>query len=159
MTSSSSPPIPSFYHIFFSSIDPLIALSAIYFNFFDPETSLGSMFPPSDPSFVITPLHTLILHQLGGAFFTIIFLQVVLLRYTKDVQIWKIFQTSILLMDFAMFFSIWMALKSQNRCQVGRIRWEEWGNIGITGFVTITRIAFLAEVGFKKSRNQAKKRA
>lgn len=156
MSPSSS--IPGFYRVFFQSIDPLVATSAIYVNLFDLDTALGSVFPTSHPYFALTPLHDFILNQLNGAFLTIIFLQVVLLRYTNDIGIWKIFEASILLMDFAVFYSVWVALGAQNRLQLDAIRGEEWGYIGITAIVALIRALFLVNVGFSEAATERKKK-
>jgi hypothetical protein len=147
-------PIPSFYRIFFTSIDPLVALSGGYLNFFDSHTVITSMFPPTHTWSNRTPAHHMLLHQLGGAFFMMAFLMVFMLRCTKDVNIWKLFEAGILITDFGMFYSMWMALGAQKRLSIGDLRWEEWGSI--TGFVTVVRMLFLMEVGFKKTK-EAKK--
>ena len=97
-----------------------------------------------------TPSHAVLLDQAAGPFLTMAFLMLVTLRSTSDVKIWKQFEFSILLADFAVFYSFWRALGGQGRLAVAELRWEEWGTLGITGFVTAVRIAFLAELGFSK---------
>lgn len=143
--------IPSFYRIFFTSIDPLIGLSGAYMSFFDPETILASSFPRSSLYSKPTPPITVLLTQAGGAFIMMAFLMIVMLRYTHDIKIWKIFEFGILITDFTLFVSLWNVLGVQGRLAIGAIRWEEWGTITITGFVTVMRLAFLGNVGFKKS--------
>jgi len=98
------------------------------------------------------------LQQLGGFFIATIVLQVVLLRYTQDVNIWKIVQFSILINDYALFHSLWVALSAQKRLDFGKIRAEEWGTIGITAFVTVARVLFLAGVGLGRKAGGSKKR-
>lgn len=150
--------IPAFYRVFFTSIDPLIALSGAYMDFFDPETILASSFPRSSDYAKPTPPITVLLRQAGGAFIMMAFLMVFMLRYTNDVKIWKMFEFGILLTDLTLFYSLHGALVEQGRLDVGAIRWEEWGTIAITGFVTVVRIAFLGGLGFtKKGDNGAKK--
>ncbi|KAF2440284.1 hypothetical protein P171DRAFT_435110 [Karstenula rhodostoma CBS 690.94] len=150
--------IPTFYRIFFTSIDPLIALSGAYMDFFDPETILASSFPRASLYAEPTPPITVLLRQAGGAFIMMAFLMVFMLRYTEDVKIWKMFELGILVTDFTLFYSLYGALEGQGRLDVGAIRWEEWGTIVITGFVTVVRIAFLGGLGFsKKGGDGAKK--
>ncbi|KAF2793284.1 hypothetical protein K505DRAFT_306063 [Melanomma pulvis-pyrius CBS 109.77] len=158
MAPSTSTAIPSFYRIFFPSIDPLIALSGAFFAYFQPDVTMSSMFPLSHAWARITPAHTMLLQQLGGWYISVIFLQVFLLRYTQDVNIWKLFQFSVLITDAALFQSLWVALKAQERLQIEKVRPEEWGTAAITGFVAVVRILFLAGVGFGKKGGGIKKR-
>jgi hypothetical protein len=157
-TRGNSNPIPAFYRIFFTSIDPLIALSGAYMDFFDPATILASYFPRSSLYAKPTPPITILLTQAGGAFFMMAFLMVFMLRYTSDVKIWKMFEFGILVTDFTLFYSLYGALEGQGRLNVGAIRWEEWGTIAITGFVTVVRIAFLGGLGFGKTSSNGKKK-
>ncbi|KAF2706190.1 hypothetical protein K504DRAFT_385897 [Pleomassaria siparia CBS 279.74] len=150
--------IPSFYRVFFTSIDPLIALSGAFFALFQPDTTIASMFPLSHAWARITPSHTMLLQQSGGFLISIIVLQVALLRYTQDVNIWKIVQSSILVSDFTLFYSLWCALDAQKRLHIGMLRAEEWGTVGITAFVTVARILFIVGIGLEKKAQAAKKR-
>jgi hypothetical protein len=159
MSAQSSDTIPSFYRVFFTSIDPLIGLSGAYVNFFDPDTLITSVFPSDLPYTKITPSHTLILHQMGGCFIMMPFLMVFMLRATSDIKVWKFFEAGILITDFGLFFSLWKGLEVQNRLGLEILRWEEWGTIAITGFVTIVRILFILGVGLRKSTSAVKKRA
>lgn len=154
MSTSRKPshPIPPFYRIFFTSIDPLIALSGAYLSFFDPETILASSFPRSSIYAKPTPPITVLLTQASGAFIMMAYFMIFMLRYTSDVKIWKVFEFGILITDFTLFLSLRGALETQGRLDVGAIRREEWGTIVITGFVTLVRMAFLVGVGFKEGK-------
>lgn len=151
--------IPSFYRIFFSFIDPLVALSGVYLNYFDGDTVITSIFPPSHAWSRITPSHTLLLEQSGGFLLMIVFLQVFLLRHTKDLGVWKLFEASLLITDFGMFYSFWNALSMQGRLEPGSWRVEEWGNVGITGFVTAVRILFLMGIGLGRQPRAGTKKS
>ena len=152
------PPIPSFYRIFFTSIDPLIALSGAYLSLFDPETILASSFPRSHHLSVPSPSHAVLLDQAAGAFLMMAFLMIFMLRTTNDMSIWKLFEFAILITDGTLFFSLGKALATQGRLGIGMLRWEEWGTVGITGFVTVMRIAFLMELGFQKKLSVQKEK-
>lgn len=141
-------PIPSFYRVFFTSIDPLIALSGAYLSLFDPGTVLASSFDRSSPYAVPTPAITVLLTQAAGALSVMAFLMVFMLRRTDDIVIWKLFESSILIADVALFRSLWQALEAQGRLDVTVLRAEEWGTIAITGFVTLMRVLFVSGVGF-----------
>ncbi|KAF2110777.1 hypothetical protein BDV96DRAFT_583696 [Lophiotrema nucula] len=159
MATNSISRVPAFYTVFFTSIDPLIALGGgAYIVFFRPQTFIDQLFPRTSPYSVITPSHTLLLHQLGGTFLMVGFLQVFMLRYTKDLAIWKFLQFSILIEDVVLFYSLYAGLVTQNRLALESVRAEEWGSVAITGFVLIARVLFLLEVGFKKVGGSAGKK-
>ena len=80
-----------------------------------------------------------------------------MLRFTNDIKVWKTFEFGILITDFTLFLGLRGALETQERLDIGAIRWEEWGTIAITGFVTLVRIAFLVDVGFKRRKNAGHK--
>ena len=85
------------------------------------------------------------------------FIDVVLLRYTKDVKIWKILEAAVLIYDFALLFSNYYALSQQGRLSFGALRWEDWGGIAITGQAVIVRSAFLFGVGLSDEEKVIKK--
>jgi hypothetical protein len=145
MAPSSSTTIPAFYRVFFPSIDPLIALSGIYFAYFQPAITVSSMFPLSQVN--ITPSHVMLLQQLGGCYISVSLLQIFLHRYTYDVGVWKLFQLSILISDIALLHSLWTALGAQERRGFGKMRAEEVGIVLVTAFVGLVRVLFLTGVG------------
>lgn len=141
-------PIPRFYRIFFTWVDPLIALSGCYFDFFDRDTAILAFIPDS----VRNPDHDAIFYQKGGLMLSILFLQLVLLRYTSDVGVWKIFQTAIVLSDFAMIAGQVNALLGQGRLLPLELwRDEEIASMAIVLVVTVMRCLFVAGVGLRGS--------
>ncbi len=153
MSESSTPAIPAFYRIFFTYIDPLVASWGAYMDFFTPDTVLNSFVPNSARN----PAHDMLFQQLGGGLLNIAFLSAVLLRYTNDVKIWKIVQLGILIVDVVGLYSLWDGLGRQGRLDPRGWRGEDWGCVGITGFVTVLRMMFMAEVGFRSGRARMKR--
>ena len=86
------------------------------------------------------------------------FIDIVLLRYTNDIQIWKILEAAVLIYDFSLLYSNYYALAQQGRLSFGALRLEDWGAIAITAQAVIVRTAFLLGVGLK-SRAKGGKRA
>ena len=103
-TPSTAPhPIPPFYHTFFTTIDPLIALSGVVLNVFFPETVINSYRPlssattTSDKLFTSPTAHaytpetqlvtSYLLYQISGALLFATVLDVFLLRRTREVWI------------------------------------------------------------------------
>lgn len=145
--------IPTFYRILFTWIDPIVAIWGAYLDFFEPDMVLNSFIPNSARN----PDHDLLFQQLGGGMLNIAFVQAILLRYTNDIKIWKIIQAANLIVDIVMMYSLGAALMHQGRLSPADWRGEDWGCLGITGFATIVRIFFVAEVGFRKRVPEVKK--
>lgn len=70
------------------------------------------------------------------------FLMVFMLRYTDDLGVWKLFQTGLLLTDFAALFSMWKAVQAH-----GELRSEATTNVVIIAIITLVRVLFVAGVG------------
>ncbi|KAF2092996.1 hypothetical protein NA57DRAFT_61855 [Rhizodiscina lignyota] len=156
MAVTSTKDIPIFYKFYFLWSDPLICLWAVYMDFFTPSVVVNAFIPssiaPRNPQF------DFLLQQLGGALLMLAILDVVLLRYSKDVMIWKILQAATLTYDLAMLYSTYDALKSQGRLSFASMRpAEDWGNVGITGLAVVVRSAFLLDVGMKGGKGRREK--
>jgi hypothetical protein len=147
-----SPPhtIPSFYLLFFQTLDPLICLWGASMDFLTPRTVLSSHIPnPPAPD----PGHIMILQQRGGAMLNFAVISAVLLRYTYDLQIWKIVQAAFLIVDLALYYAAWQVLGAQGRLSPSTWRVEDWGSVGITVVAGAVRVAFLMGVGLGKGKN------
>lgn len=102
------------------------------------------------------PYFNFTLQQLGGALLMLAFIDTVLLRYTEDVNVWKIIQAAVLIYDGSLLYSNYYALKQQGRLSLGALRVEDWGAIAITAQAVVVRVAFLVGVGLK-SMSKGKK--
>jgi len=99
----------------------------------------------------------MILKQRGGGMLNFGIMSAVLLRYTNDMNVWRIVQLSCFVVDLAYYWAVWEVLAKQGRLSVGTWRAEDWGSIGITAFAGLVRLAFMARVGFgEASRNDKK---
>ena len=103
------------------------------------------------------PLFDFTLQQLGGALVMLAFIDIVLLRYTNDVKIWKILQAAVLIYDLSLLYSNYYSLKQQGRLTVGALRWEDWGGIFISAQAVVVRSAFLLGVGLSSVDKVVKK--
>jgi hypothetical protein len=151
----SSSVVPGVYRFFFTWFDPVVAFAGAYMDFFAPDTVMNSLIP----NYLHDPHHMFVFQQMGGGMLSISFLSAVLLRYSTDLGVWKCLQASVLIVDIATLYSCWDALKGQGRLQLGALRGEDWGTIGLTTFVTVLRVAFLAGFGFKKQQRSGMKSA
>lgn len=137
-------PVPAFYRFFFTTLDPLLSLWATYLDIFIPATVLSSHIPSSVPD----TGHVMILAQRAGHMLNCFILSAILLRYTRDIKIWHIVELGLLATDFAYAWAAYGALEAQGRLWPEEWRAEDWGSLGITGVVTLVRLAFLARAGF-----------
>ena len=103
--------IPAFYRIWFTYLDPLIAIHATYMDFFTPATIFNSQIA----GVTLDPDYHAFFQQLGGHLAGIAFLSTVLLRATSELKIWKILQASILIVDICLMASIYTSLSHQSR--------------------------------------------
>ncbi|KAF2875989.1 hypothetical protein BDV95DRAFT_287720 [Massariosphaeria phaeospora] len=145
--------VPGFYHFFFTWFDPIVSFAGAITDFVSPDFVVNSLVPATLRNEAgVNPNYRFIFQQAGGGMVAVAFLSGALLRATNELKIWKYVQTAILLIDFAMLYSAWDALKLQGRLSPAAWRGEDWGTVGLTTFVTVLRIAFLAEAGFTKAR-------
>ena len=145
-----APPVPSFYRIWFTTIDPIISLSGVYLNIFNPTTILSSY----SPTYAPPRSETILLLDTVAAFLAgLIFLQIVLLRAkATDMVVWRAVQTGQLIVDLGMLAAYTRALRVQGRMSLGNWRAEEWGNYTIVVGVEIIRLMFLTVVGMGRKK-------
>ncbi|GIZ47990.1 hypothetical protein CKM354_001106500 [Cercospora kikuchii] len=148
-------PLPKPYTLFFTLLDPLIALSGIYMMFFTPAVVTDAFVPSTLSPYY--PLQTFFQHQLGGALLMCVILQLFLLRRTQEVWIWKTVQAGQLVYDFALLYSIFNALSQQGRLHPKVYRPEDWGNIVIVGICAVVRGLFCVGVGVERERKEKKR--
>lgn len=140
--------IPSVYWYFCTVVDPLLSLSALYIQYFDPWLFMDSGFARDSPFAKLTPSHHFLMHQFGGVFAAWAFLMLTMLRETKEMRVWTRFQTALAFTDIAALYSHWKALEAQGRLGLGLLRWEERGSIVILEIILVIRLGFVFGVGF-----------
>ena len=144
----SASPIPSFYRLFFPTIDPFIALAGVLANIFTPAAILKSYTPRATvPASTET---TVLLRRSAGYLLSTMFLQTVLLRLRpSDRTVWRCLQISILIQDVAILASLTMALAAEHRLDstLKLVRPEEWSNFAVLAAVGLIRSAFILGVG------------
>ena len=147
--------IPGFYSFYFSWSDPAICLWGAYMDFFTPAFVSNAFLPEKIQKW--NPIFDFTLQQLGGALLMLAFIDIVLLRYTKDVKIWKILQAAVLIYDLSLLYSNYYSLKQQGRLSVSALRWEDWGGIFISAQAAVVRSLFILGVGLAKEEKIVKR--
>ncbi|KAK7890415.1 hypothetical protein LTR67_008301 [Exophiala xenobiotica] len=142
--------IPSFYRVFFSTIDPLIALTGILTNIFAPSVILKSY--NSNPTLPPSTETTVLLRSSAGYLLSTMFLQTVLLRLRPtDLTVWRCLQIAILIQDVAILASLTLALATERRLNLALVRPEEWSNLVVLTAVGLIRAAFILDVGMPQA--------
>lgn len=135
------------YRTFFLFIDPIICIWGAAMDFFYPALVLSSHIPNA----TLDMGHIMILKQRGGGMLNFGMISAVLLRYSQDLNIWKIVQVGIFIVDVTYCWAVYEALTTQGRLAVGTWRKEDFGSLAITGIAGLVRLAFLADIGLKKA--------
>jgi hypothetical protein len=145
--------IHAVYRIYFLWVDPILTLMGMYVNLIDHNLATLAFFSNVSPTETLKPF----LYQIGGMGTSFVCLFVILLRYTNDVNIWKIVQFAILWADFTMLTSMYVAMRLEGRLAVSDWRQEDWFGGVITVICTIIRALFVLGVGVKQTGVKGKK--
>ncbi|KAK1819957.1 hypothetical protein LTR12_005679 [Friedmanniomyces endolithicus] len=147
--------IPLFYRIFFTTVDPLIALTGFISALFFPKFLLSTYSPTATiPPTVET---TQLLNILAGFYLSVVPLQVFLLRARpQDLTVWRALQFSVLVTDVAVLGAMAKALSAQGRLEPSHWRLEEAGSVALTAGVGLIRIAFLITLGMGRQARGGK---
>ncbi|KAJ9662037.1 hypothetical protein H2198_001579 [Neophaeococcomyces mojaviensis] len=150
--------IPSFYRFYFRWLDPAVCLWAVYMDFFTPDVVYNAFVPTTlAPR---NPQHDFLLEQIGGALLMLAVLDIFMLRLTNDIKVWKTLQAAVFLYDWVCLYSIYSALRRQDRLRWDAFRLlEDGGSIGITVQAALVRAAFLLDVGLGRAKSAGEKRA
>lgn len=97
--------IPAFYRFYFRWSDPAICLWGAYMDFVTPAFVSNAFLPSSQQPW--NPMFNFTLQQLGGALLMLAVIDIMLLRYTEDVGVWKILQAAVLVYDLSLLYSIY----------------------------------------------------
>ncbi|KAK1049831.1 hypothetical protein LTR74_017186 [Friedmanniomyces endolithicus] len=147
--------ISPFYRIFFTTVDPLIALTGFISALFFPNFLLSTYSPTATipPAIETTEL----LNILAGFYLSVVPLQIFLLRARpQDLTVWRVLQFSVLITDVAVLGATMTALSAQGRLQPSRWRLEEAGSVALTAGVGLIRIAFLISLGMGRQARGGK---
>ncbi|KAF4984793.1 hypothetical protein FZEAL_84 [Fusarium zealandicum] len=139
------PNIHNFYRVWFTCIDPLVLIPTVYSLIFTPEVILDALIPATLS--VYDPAQSFLFHQLAALY---AFLGIVLggvLRASSDINVWRIVTAGVLLIDVALLASLYVSLDQQGRLELGKWRWQDWGNVVLTAGLVVIRGMFLAGVG------------
>lgn len=143
------PHLPTFYRIWFTTIDPLCILLTIHACIFTPSTAYAMLIPPTIQSY--NPVaHAALLYQAASLFSFIGIMAAVLLRLSDDPVVWRTVQVGILAVDVGLILTGLANQWHQGRLEVEEWRGVDWMNFLFTVLVAGIRGAFLGGIGENK---------
>jgi hypothetical protein len=155
------------YNFTFLWLDPFLSLIGFVGAFASPEKLIESWTPTTIPNPASSALpalpnpraihHTeynVLIHELGGFFFTTMIIFSVLFRYTRDPFIWKLILACVGLIDFILLGSTAVQYKEQGRLDPATWRWEDWFSVGVTAYVAVARLAYVLGIGVGKKEKK-----
>ena len=146
-SSPPSSPIPAFYRILFTIIDPLFCLLGFALHIFDPTNTLLGYSPSArvNPA-PVESQH--LLDSMAGFFLTLGLIEAVLLRVkSTDRDVWRIVQGSASMLDILMVFGAVRALSAEGRLDVGVWRGDDYRLVVGNAVAGVARLACAAGVG------------
>lgn len=137
--------IPAIYRFTFTWQEPISCLVGFWTNTFDLDGALN-IYVPAEFS-ARDPSHDVLFSLVGGAMLCFAVLHGVLLRYTDDVNVWKIVNGGLLGWDICVLCGSYTMLAYQGRLDPSSWRVMDWAQIGLTTYVGVLRALFVAGVG------------
>ena len=144
--------IPTYYRLFFLIAEPISTVIGAYFAFFQPQTYLQLTHAASAPR-SDTPLGMqIVLAQLSNLYLLFAINEVLVLRSTADLRVWRALLLALLIADFG---HLWSVNKLGTSVYWNIFKWNaiDWGNIGFVYVGAISRMAFMCGIGMSSEEN------
>jgi hypothetical protein len=148
--------IPTYYRLFFLTIEPISALLGAYFAHFQPQAYLELTHAPSAPEIHIPIGTQVVLTQLANLYLLFAINEALVLRSTSDLRVWRTLLFGLFIADFGHLFSVFK-VGSDVYWKVGYWSPMDWGNVGFVYVGALTRIAFLCGFGLATETHGAVK--
>jgi len=139
--------LTAIYRFTFLWYEPIGCLSGVYANSFDPDRFLRVYVPDAARN----PAHDILHSFISGAMVSFAIIQAVLLRYTDDVNVWKIVNVSMIAWEVCILYGCYTALASQGRLALGTWRMDDWMAVGLPTLVGMVRVLYVAGAGLDGS--------
>jgi hypothetical protein len=139
------------YRIWFLWVDPFLTLVGMYGNLWAHDLAVEAFYS----NFPVIEQLRPFLYQIGGMGSSYLTIQLTLLRYTEDVNVWKCIQGAITWADFTMLYAIYTGLQHEGNLAVSDWRALDLASIIITVACTVLRIAFVLGIGVTPKKTAA----
>jgi hypothetical protein len=148
--------IPTYYRLFFLTIEPISALLGAYFAHFQPQAYLQLTHAASAPQNHIPIGTQVVLTQLANLYLLFAINEALVLRSTSNLRVWRTLLFGLLVADFGHLFSVFK-LGSDVYWRVQYWSAMDWGNVAFVYVGALTRIAFLCGFGLATETHAAVK--
>jgi len=163
---SSTTNIPLLYRIFFLYFEPFGALGGTYLAHFRPSRFIDATTPVAlaksatiNPT-PVSPLTQLLLTNIAALYAFFAINEILVLRVTKDVNVWKAVMVALCFSDLGHVYA-WYAAAPDAYLNFAAYRSEDWINNGTLVLGLVIRVAFLLGIGMGggKAKAEAEGRA
>ncbi len=141
--------IPLVYRAFCIYIEPVLALFGAYMTYFTQDYFVQGTTPlaigQANPT--LSPLNKLLLTNISGLYAFLAVNEGLVLRLSKDPNVWRAVEFSLCLSDVAHLWAIYEAAPEEFVNVVGW-RSEDWINIGSLSVGLAIRVACVLGIGF-----------
>jgi hypothetical protein len=144
--------IPTYYRLFFLIVEPISTVIGAYFAFFQPQTYLQLTHAASAPQSGAPLGVQIVLAQLSNLYLLFAINEVLVLRSTTDLRVWRALLLALLIADFG---HLWSVNKLGASVYWNILKWNamDWGNVGFVYVGAISRIAFFCGIGMLSEEN------
>jgi hypothetical protein len=144
--------IPFLYILLFLWYEPLAALGGAMLCHFDAPRFLSTMTATA----IYQPSSQVIFDQLAATYVLFAFNEGILLRMVKDLRVWNIMMTGMLVCDVLHLYASWVIMGTSVFLRPWVWRGEDWLAVGTMWVPLLVRAAFLKEIGFRRVEEPGK---
>src|SRR6266487_3671012 len=138
MASSSSAAF--LYHIYFQSVEPLMALTGAFVTHFTPAQFVNIMSPAAFTIDSIPPTIQLLLSNLASTYLLFALNEALVLRLSTDLNVWRAVIATYLICDAGHLYAVY-ASRPDLFWALSRWRSVDWTNLGVLWFDVVLRSA------------------
>ena len=140
-------PIPIFYRVVFTFIDPGFCLMGFALHLFDTRSTLLGYSPNAVHPPAVETVH--LLDSMAGFFLALGLLEGFLLRVkATDAAVWRVVQASISVLDIIMVFGAVRAMTAEGRMDLTYWRGDDWRLVVGNAVRGVARLACAFGLGF-----------
>ena len=140
-------PIPIFYRIVFTFIDPGFCAMGFALHLFDTRSTLLGYSPNATHPPAVETVH--LLDSMAGFFLTLGLLEAVLLRVkSTDAAVWRVVQASASVLDLVMVWGAVRAMTTEGRMDLTYWKGDDWRLVVGNAVMGVARLACAFGLGF-----------
>lgn len=147
--------IPLPYIIYMKWMDPIVSVMTAYAAIFNRDETLALFNPVLSPR---DPNYDCLLWMTGGGFMMIAIMQGLLLRYTNDVNVWKISNLGVLVVDLSITGAMLEMFQGTGQLATLDFKPKDLFNLFMTLVAIVMRVAFIAGIGLKSASKSGGKK-